>query len=217
MAPPAQKQPQSFAALAAPVKLLIGFVIVALLGAVYYFSLHLPLVDEVASAEARHAQLLAELGRAQQRQAEFLRVRAELDARASLDQQNRRVLPERAEIPTFLQNLHRLAEIGGLRFETVEPRPEEPDPRFVKVPVALRFSGRYHQVARFFHNVSKLDRAISMEDVRMTAPREVGEEVLVTVEVRATTYRRPDPAAAGAQASAAGVAGAAGSGAGGAR
>jgi type IV pilus assembly protein PilO len=217
MAPPAQKAPQSFAELGTPVKLLIGVMLVGLLGAVYYFALHAPLVEEIEAAEARHAQLMAELGRAQQRQAEFLRVRAELDARAALDQQNRRVLPDRAEMPAFLQNLHRLAEVGGLRFETVEPRPEEPDARFVKVPVALRFVGRYHQVARFFYNVSKLDRAISMEDVSLTSPREVGEEVLVTVEVRATTYRRPDAAAAGAQASAAGVAGAARASGGGAR
>jgi type IV pilus assembly protein PilO len=64
------------------------------------------------------------------------------------------------------------------------------------LPVALRVTGRYHQVARFFHNVSRVDRAISMENIQLSEPTIDGEDVVLDVQVLATTYRRPTEAAA---------------------
>jgi Tfp pilus assembly protein PilO len=47
-------------------------------------------------------------------------------------------------------------------------------------------------MGKFFYNVSKLDRAISMENIRMTQPKLLSSgEMVIDVDVRATTYRRP--------------------------
>jgi type IV pilus assembly protein PilO len=199
MATPA-KEPQTFATTPAPVKLVLGVMIGAVIGLIYYFALHTPLVDEIEQAGATHTRLQQQLSQAEERQREYLRVRADLDGRAAVDRQNKRVLPERAEIPAFLQDLNRLAELSGLRLELVEPRPDEVGEQYVKIPVSLAFSGRYHQVAKFFFNVSQLDRAISMENVRLTEPEASGEEIVVKVAVLATTYRRPPEEAAPAAA-----------------
>jgi type IV pilus assembly protein PilO len=193
MAAPA-KEAQTFGALPALVKLLLGMLIVAVIALVYYFALHTPLVGELEAADGQNQQLRQQLAQAAERQREYLRVRAELDGRAAIDRQNKRVLPERAEIPAFLQDLNRLAELSGLHLELVEPRPDEVDTQYVKIPVSLAFSGHYHQVAKFFYNVSQLDRAISMENVRLSEPNVEGEEVTVKVAVLATTYRRPSTA-----------------------
>ena len=61
------------------------------------------------------------------------------------------------------------------------------------------------QVAKFFFNVSQLDRAISMENVRLTDPAVAGEDVLLKVAVLATTFRLPTPPAAPAAPAAAGA------------
>jgi type IV pilus assembly protein PilO len=192
MATPAKKN-QSFAETAVPVKVLLGVLIGALIGAVYYLALHTPLAEEIEAAEGTHNQLVQQLTQAEERQREYLRVRAELDGRALIDRQNKRILPERAEIPAFLQDLNRLAELSGLHLELIEPRPDEAETQYVKIPVSLAFAGRYHQVAKFFFNVSQLDRAISMENVGLTTPRLEGEDVVVKVAVLATTYRLPTP------------------------
>jgi type IV pilus assembly protein PilO len=56
----------------------------------------------------------------------------------------------------------------------------------------LALKGRFHQLTKFFYNVSKLDRAISMENIRMTQPKLMASgEMVISVDVRATTYRRP--------------------------
>jgi type IV pilus assembly protein PilO len=209
MAPPAKpaaaaKQPQTFAAQPVAVKVLLLVMILAIIGALYYFALHSPLVDQIDGAVARQAQLETDMQNAEARQQEYIRLREELAAREGLDRANMRVLPEAAEMASFLQDLNRLAETSGLQIRLVEPRPEEPDVHYVRLPVALRVSGRYHQLARFFYNVSRLERAISMEDIRLREPRAAGEDVLLDVEVLATTYRRPSDdeiaAAAGAPA-----------------
>lgn len=185
------KEAQTFAGMPAVVKLLFGMLIVAVIALVYYFALHTPLVADLEAADAMNRQLHQQLSQAAERRREYLRVRAELDGRAAIDRQNKRVLPERAEIPAFLQDLNRLAELSGLHLELVEPRPDEIDTQYVKIPVSLAFTGHYHQVAKFFFNVSQLDRAISMENVRLAEPTFEGEEVTVKVAVLATTYRRP--------------------------
>jgi type IV pilus assembly protein PilO len=200
MAPPTQKpapgtnkppQAQNFASQPTAAKALIGVLLVGAIGALYYVLVHSPVEDELAAAEQTHRQLETNRDAANARQAEFLRVMGEIAAREGLDRVNMRVLPEQAEMASFLQDLNRLAETSGLSIRTVEPRPEEQAEHFVKLPVALRVSGRYHQLARFFYNVSRLERAISMENIKLGDPALVGEDVVLDVQVMATTYRRP--------------------------
>jgi len=169
----------------------LGVLLCSVIGGIYYFALHTPLTEDLDRAHGAHTRLEEERLTAQRRQREYIELREELAGREGLDRANLRVLPEDAEIPAFLADLHRLAEMSGLEMRLVQPRPEEPSEHFVEVPVALRLSGRYHQLARFFYNVSRLERAISMENVVLATPHAVGEDVVMTVEVMATTYRRP--------------------------
>jgi type IV pilus assembly protein PilO len=66
------------------------------------------------------------------------------------------------------------------------------------VPVALNIAGKFHQLTKFFYNVSRLERAINMENISLTQPTKDGEEIIMNVSVLATTFRRPDGAAPGA-------------------
>lgn len=181
----------TFATMPAAGRVGLGVLLCAVIGGIYYFALHTPLTEDLDRARSAHARLEEERATAQRRQREYIELREELASREGLDRANLRVLPEDAEIPAFLADLHRLAEMSGLEMRLVQPRPEAPSEHFVEVPVALRLSGRYHQLARFFYNVSRLERAISMENVVLGTPRTVGEDVMMTVEVMATTYRRP--------------------------
>lgn len=198
MAPPAQPKAassqsaaSSFAALPSAAKAFILVFILAAIGVIYYVALHQPTVDSISTAEARHTQLEQNMVAARSRQQEFLTLREELAGREGIDRANLRVLPEASEMATFLGDLNRLAEMSGLSMRLVEPRPEEPGEDYVRLPVALHVAGRFHQLSRFFYNVSHLDRAISMENIHLAEPTVSGEDVLLRVEVLATTYRRP--------------------------
>lgn len=170
-----------------------AFILVALLTVIfgaYYAVFHLGLEGDMDVARRSHDTLLGELKEAQQRKQNYLRLREEVAGREALERQIMRVLPERAEIPAFLDDLNRLAELSGLRMSHVVPQPESPDQFYVKVPVSLKIEGKYHQLAKFFYNISRLERAINMENIGIGQPRDDGDEVLLSVDVLATTFRR---------------------------
>ncbi|MEM1416624.1 MAG: type 4a pilus biogenesis protein PilO [Myxococcota bacterium] len=187
------KSSSSFDSLPLPGKLLLLGLLLALVTALYYFLLHMSLEEDISRAEQNHRQLLDQRQEAERRQQEYLQATQELASREATDRANKRVLPEDAEIPAFLADLNREAELAGLEFTRVEPQPEETEDLYTRIPVQLEMKGRFHQVARFFYAVSRLQRAINMEDISLGEPEvdEETEEVSVNVSVLATTFRRP--------------------------
>jgi type IV pilus assembly protein PilO len=166
--------------------------VLVLLSVAYYVLIQGSIATDLEAAKAQKEQLQDQIRDAERREKQYLELTQELANREAADRQNRRILPEDAEIAAFLQDLNRVAELSGLTIRLVEPRPEQRQELYSKIPVVLALTGRFHQVTKFFYNVSKLDRAISMENIRMTQPKQLPSgEVVVNVDVRATTYRRP--------------------------
>lgn len=183
---------ETFAGLPSWAKALSLLGVLGLLGAAYYALIYSSISSDLESAQSKKQQLQDQIREAERREKQYLELTQELANRESDDRQNRRILPEDAEIAAFLQDLNRVAELSGLTIRLVEPRPEQRQDLYSKIPVVLALTGRFHQLTKFFYNVSKLDRAISMENIRMTQPKELPSgEVVIDVDVRATTYRRP--------------------------
>ncbi|NLY94373.1 MAG: type 4a pilus biogenesis protein PilO [Myxococcales bacterium] len=169
------------------------FLILALVSVGYATAIHFPLDADIESAKRRYTQLQDELARAETKQRAFLALQQELAEREVQDRELKKVLPQKAEMAVFLESLNQTAELSGLRIERVEPRPEEAGELYVRIPVALQLKGRYLQLAKFFYNVSQLQRAINMENISLSEPRvNESDEVELKVSVRATTFRQPD-------------------------
>ena len=183
----------SFANLPSGAKVFILLGLLTVILGSYFGLFHLGLDSEMDSARRQHASLAQELEQQRQRQQDYLKLREELAGREALERQILRVLPEEAEIPAFLDDLNRLAELSGLRMGNVVPQQEMKEDLYVKVPVSLKIQGKYHQLAKFFYNISRLERAINMENIDIGSPQEVGDEVSLSVDVLATTFRRRDP------------------------
>jgi type IV pilus assembly protein PilO len=194
MAPP-KLQTNSFAALPVGAKIFALVLGLVLLTAGYYFGLHMGLEEETEASIRRSKVLEGQLKEANDRQREYLRLREELGAREQLDKQNLRVLPQSAEIPAFLDDLNRLAELSGLETASVTPQPETPENFYISVPVSLEIRGKYHQLAKFFYNVSRLERAINMQNLVLKPSAKTGAAAeTLSVSVRATTFRRKEGA-----------------------
>lgn len=183
----------SFTALPLTGKALLLVLLLMLISAGYYVAVHMSLTSEINAAVTTHQSLQVSLQEARTRQQQYLQLRAELAEREPVDRQNLRILPEEAEIPAFLGDLNRLAELSGLTMLRVQPRPEEVQEFYVKIPVSLAVTGRYHQIGKFFYNVSRLERAVNMDNVKLQDPKTQGDEVTISVDVLATTFRRRAP------------------------
>ncbi|MDB4986047.1 MAG: Type pilus biosis protein PilO [Myxococcaceae bacterium] len=183
---------QQFAKLPSSSKILLLAVLLAMIGAAYYSVLHGPLNEEIDAVVAQKAQLEDQLTKSKDLQARFLKLREELEQRKVAEQELVRVLPPRAEIASMLAELNRLAELSGLAIQTVEPLSEEASQYYYRIPVNVAVSGKYHQLAKFFYNVSRLQRAINMENIVITEPKLQGDDLVLQVRVLATTFRRKD-------------------------
>jgi type IV pilus assembly protein PilO len=188
------KQTPSFATVPLAGKIGILFAILALVSALYFFTLHKPVTDDIATAQRAHTAKTRERTAALQRQQEFVQIQQELTAREAVDIRSRRVLPEQAEMAAFLDEINRAAELCGIRMVNVEPGTEEPGEFYTSIPVSLNLMGTHHQLARFFHSVSRLDRAVSMENISLDHPNHTSQDLQISV--RALTYKRPEAAAA---------------------
>lgn len=183
---------QQFAKLPSSTKILLLAGILGLIGVGYYSLLHGPLTDQIQGAQTIRVKLQADLDAAKDLQQKFLRLREEIELRKVSDQQNMRILPANAEIAGMLGELNRIAEISGLTIRSVEPVKETAEKFYFRIPVNLRVTGRYHQLAKFFYNVSRLQRAINMENIILKSPQVQGEDIVLDVSVLATTFRRKD-------------------------
>jgi type IV pilus assembly protein PilO len=183
---------QQFAKLPSSSKILLLALMLVLIGAAYYSLFHGKVTEQIEAAQATKGTLETQLKAAKDLQQRFLALREELEARKVVDQQNLRILPPDAEIASMLQELNQIAEISGLAIDMVEPRAEKSDQFYFKIPVNIELRGRYHQLAKFFYNVSRLQRAINMENIVLSEPKSQGEELVLKVSVLATTFRRKD-------------------------
>lgn len=182
-------------------KVFILAVVVGLVAGIYYLAFHSGLSEELERAQSRHRDLETQYGEAERRQQEFLRVSQELAAREGLDRRNKEILPEDAEMAAFLDDLNRIAELSNLELQVVEPRPEEAEELYTRLPVDLTVLGAFHEVAKFTHAASQLRRAVNLEDIHLakaagqsnqaTTDEGAGAVPELNVTFTATTFRRP--------------------------
>lgn len=132
MAPPAQ-QANNFAALPAGAKGTILVAILVVLSVAYYTSFHLGLQEDIESAARANVTKRQELVDAEALQKRFFDLREELAGRETIDRQNLRVLPDDPEIPAFLADLNRIADLSGLRMSAVTPQPHQPEEFYIQI------------------------------------------------------------------------------------
>ena len=124
------------------------------------------------SARAQQSELQTEIAGFQRQRGEYLGLRAEL---RTLEEEQRdllRALPKRAEIPSFLASVQEQAELVGLEVLTVSIGAEAPQELYLRIPVKMEVRGTFHQIARFFRNVSELQRIVNIENLSLAIDKD---------------------------------------------
>ena len=121
----------------------------------------------------------AERAAAREQQLQLQRRLAEVRAVASNEQQVKqeiatlekqlgealRQLPNDKELPGLLTDVSSLGKNAGLDFRSFRPSAEINKAFYAEVPIELEFTGRYHDIARFFDEVSRLPRIVNMGEM----------------------------------------------------
>ncbi len=96
-------------------------------------------------------------------------------------------LPDEKEIPTLITEISGAGEKTGLTFVFFKPKPEQIKENFyAEIPVSMKLTGRFHQLAHFFDEVSRLYRIVNIENVKIKFTKKEGSKLDVSCE--AVTY-----------------------------
>lgn len=104
-------------------------------------------------------------------------------------------LPGKAEMDALLSDINQAGLGRGLQFELFRPGQIVVKDYYAELPIALRVSGRYHDVGAFAADVSNLSRIVTLHNLSVVMP--TGKEASggsLSMEATARTYRYLDPA-----------------------
>jgi type IV pilus assembly protein PilO len=99
-------------------------------------------------------------------------------------------LPNRAEMDALLADVNRLGVDQGLEFELFKPNDEVKADFYATLPVTIKVSGDFHDLASFVSQVARLPRIVTLHDVAL-APDKDGR---LSLDATVRTYRYLDEA-----------------------
>lgn len=178
----------------------VGALFVVLIGVAYFVVFYGDLASSITAEKSREEKLRQELADARKNEFSYQQDLAELSERQQRQRELVKILPTETEYPAFLSSVQNVANVAGIALTAWSPMPEQAEQFYSRVPMKLTLTGRYHQVAKFFHGVGQLDRVINMENISLTDPKPDGEDIVLKVDALATAFRaKPEgtPDAAG--------------------
>jgi type IV pilus assembly protein PilO len=103
-----------------------------------------------------------------------------------------RQLPGRAEMDALLSDINQAGLGRGLQFELFRPGQVEVKDYYAELPIAVKVSGRYHDIGAFAGDIANLSRIVTLHNLNITAARDASQPL--TMEATARTYRYLDAA-----------------------
>jgi type IV pilus assembly protein PilO len=108
-------------------------------------------------------------------------------------------LPGKAEMDALLSDINQAGIGRGLQFELFRPGSVAVKDYYAELPIAVKVSGRYHDIGSFAADVANLSRIVTLHDLSIVSATKDGAGAL-SMEATARTYRYLDQSEVAAQA-----------------
>lgn len=102
-------------------------------------------------------------------------------------------LPGKAEMDALLSDINQAGIGRGLQFELFRPGQVVVKDYYAELPIAIKVSGRYHDVGSFVADIANLSRIVTLHNLSIAPPPKDPTGALV-MEATARTYRYLDAA-----------------------
>ena len=169
----------------APVKLLLGLVIIAAILGLGWFVKYKEQKETLEDKQAQEETLKAEFKQKANKAAKLPILKQEL---IELEEQFAvlvKQLPTEAEIPNLIQELNQAGSNNSLQMSSTKPLKSEKDGPVEILPYSISTKGSYDQFTKFARDVGALSRIVVLNAVNVT-PDKDGNLVL---DARANTYK----------------------------
>lgn len=97
-------------------------------------------------------------------------------------------LPNRQEMDALVTDVNQAGLGRGLQFDLFKPEAETRKEFYAELPIRIKVSGTYHDIASFASDVAKLSRIVTIHDISLQPTTGGG----LTMEAVAKTYRYLD-------------------------
>ncbi|MDB5944797.1 MAG: pilO [Ramlibacter sp.] len=97
-------------------------------------------------------------------------------------------LPSKAEMDALLSDINQAGLGRSLRFELFRPGQVSAKEYYAELPIALRVSGRYHDVGSFASDIANLSRIVTLNNLAIVP----GRDGTLQMEATAKTFRYLD-------------------------
>jgi type IV pilus assembly protein PilO len=177
-----------------------------LVGGLYGYFLYMPKASQLEGLRSEQLQLqrrLSEVRAVAENVGKFEEEIAALERKLKIAL---RQLPDSKELPVLLTDVNTLGKTSGLEIKAFRPSPEIRRDFYAEVPIEIEFVGRFHDIATFFDQVSRLPRIVNVNKLAIKIDDESALETVLKVTVEAVTFRfleEAEAAAAAAEAEAA--------------
>jgi type IV pilus assembly protein PilO len=105
-------------------------------------------------------------------------------------------LPGKAEMDALLTDINQAGIGRNLQFELFRPGSVAVRDYYAELPIAIRVSGRYHDIGAFTADIANLSRIVTLHDLQIAGG---GREGMLAMDATARTYRYLDQAEVAAQ------------------
>lgn len=102
-------------------------------------------------------------------------------------------LPSKAEMAALLSDINQAGQGRSLQFELFRPGQVVVREYYAELPIAVRVTGKYHDMGSFAADVAHLSRIVTLNDIAIAAPKDkdkLGGNL--TMDATARTFRYLD-------------------------
>ncbi len=103
-------------------------------------------------------------------------------------------LPGKAEMDALLSDINQSGLGRGLQFELFRPGQQQIKDYYAELPIAIRVSGRYHDIGSFAADVANLSRIVTLQNLTIVPVGQAGVTGILAMDATARTYRYLDAA-----------------------
>jgi type IV pilus assembly protein PilO len=171
-------------------------VIAVLVGGLYTWGLYLPKAQQLEGLRGEQLQLQRRLNEVRSVAANIGKFEEEIAALERKLKVALRQLPDSKELPVLLTDVNTLGKNSGLEIKAFRPGPEVKRDFYAEVPIEIEFVGKFHDIATFFDQVSKLPRIVNVAQLAIKIDEESAIETVLKVTGEAVTFRFLEEAAA---------------------
>lgn len=172
-----------------PKKILILAGIIGIFAFLYFYLFYFPQYTKYAGLQAKVQKLTSDLEEEKKVATTLPKFKKEAQELEQLFNTALKELPDKKEIPSLLMNISQMAQESGLQITLFQPQKENVMDFYEEIPVKIKLSGGYHELAMFFDKVANLSRIVNIKDLAISEANVDGDKVNLNSSCTATTFR----------------------------